>query len=191
MTLAIPNAVGLDPITLGNWGRSAESCGYQRLEVIARQGRPWGTGPPFLAVVRARTVQSNPGRWRCLDGLGLSLSQGLAAWQGGSQFCGSACGPGRGHSSGKACSPIRAPGIGELEDFANLYLGIPLPLIDAAFLASTQKPLQSQPILIGLKKGLDQGAGAVLLVLTPRHSRSLARKVSNSLRIPCRSPRAS
>lgn len=132
VTLAIPNAVGLDPITLGNWARSAESCGYQRLEVIARQGRPWGQGlHSLLRFVRGLCNRIQVG-WSCSDGLGLSLSQGLAAWQGGSQFL-RACLAGLGGAIPlEGLLAYSGTGIGELEDFANLYLGIPLPLIHAS-----------------------------------------------------------
>ena len=136
VTLAVPNAVSVDPITLGNWVRAADSCGYQRLEIVARHGRPWGQGlNSLLQFVRGLCSQIQVG-WSCHDGLGLSLSQGLAAWNGGSHFlrvCLSGLGGSIPLEGLLAYTPVRvADWKEELSDFAARYLGIPLPLIHSS-----------------------------------------------------------
>lgn len=122
VTLAIPNAVAIDPITLDNWARLAESFGYHRLEIVAHQGRPWGPGlNSLLQFVLGLAGQLQVG-WSCSDGLGLSLSQGLAAWKGGARFL-RVCLAGLGGTIPlERLLPDR-----EFHEFASRYLGIPMP----------------------------------------------------------------
>lgn len=128
VTLAVPNAATLDPITLGNWVRSAEACGYQRVEIVGRQGRPWGQSlQSLLQFVRGLCNRVQVG-WSCSDGLGLSLSQGLAAWQGGSHFL-RVCLAGLDGSiplEGLLAYTFGGEYRDELRDFACQYLGIPM-----------------------------------------------------------------
>ncbi|MFN8611106.1 MAG: hypothetical protein U0931_26420 [Vulcanimicrobiota bacterium] len=131
VTLAVPNAATLDPITLGNWIRCAEACGYQRLELVAQQGRPWGQSLQSLVKFVKGLCGQIPVGWSCSDGLGLSLSQGLAAWQAGSRFL-RVCLAGLGGSipleGALAHTTPEAKFLEEIQDFASRYLGIPLPI---------------------------------------------------------------
>lgn len=133
VTLAVPNAVNLDPITLGRWVRAADASRHERLELMSRQGRPWGQGlQSLLQFVRGLCRQVQVG-WSCSDALGLSFSQGLAAWRGGSQFL-RVCLAGLGGTIPLEGLLTYAQSrtlhqVDDLSDFANLYLGLPLPLI--------------------------------------------------------------
>ena len=131
VTLAVPDAASLDPITLGNWTRAAESYGYQRLEILARQGRPWGQGLRSLLQFVQGLCNSIQIGWSCSDGLGLSLSQGLAAWQGGSHFlrvCLAGLGGAIPLEGLLALTQPATRNLEFIEDFASLYLGIPFPV---------------------------------------------------------------
>ncbi|MBS2040988.1 hypothetical protein JST97_38735 [bacterium] len=126
VTLAIPNATSLDPITLSNRIRLAESYGYHRLEIIGQQGRPWGRGlHSLLQFVLGLCGQIQVG-WSCSDGLGLSLSQGLAAWQGGAQFL-RVCLAGLGGTIPLEGMLRDVDTFQEFHQFAGRYLGIPMP----------------------------------------------------------------